>query len=69
MWAYSNESMEAKVFVEFVALIIRNRIYTYLKQEQRDEAKLPDGPCSTAGAGKDRDDQDVEQRLLFQLRD
>jgi transposase len=26
MRVYSNESMEAKIFVEFVALIIRNRI-------------------------------------------
>lgn len=34
---YSNESMEAKIFVEFVALIIQNRIYTYLKQEQESE--------------------------------
>ena len=34
MRVYSNESMEAKIFVEFVALIIRNRIYTYLKKEQ-----------------------------------
>ena len=37
---YSSESMEAKIFVEFVALIIRNRIYTYLKKEQeRSETK------------------------------
>lgn len=40
MRVYSNESMEAKIFVEFVALIIRNRIYTYLKKEQeRSETK------------------------------
>ena len=37
---YSNESMEAKIFVEFVALIIRTRSYTYLKKEQeRSETK------------------------------
>ena len=40
MRVYSSESMEAKIFVEFVALIIRNRIYTYLKKEQeRSETK------------------------------
>lgn len=30
---YTNEAMEAKVFVSFIALIIRNRIYTALKDE------------------------------------
>lgn len=30
---YCNESTEAKIFVEFVALIVRNRIYTKLKEE------------------------------------
>ena len=30
---HSNESASAKIFVEFVALIIRNRIYTKLKDE------------------------------------
>ena len=40
MRLYSNESMESKIFIEFVALIIRNRIYTYLKKEQeRSETK------------------------------
>ena len=34
MRVYSNESMESKIFIEFVALIIRNRLYTYLKKEQ-----------------------------------
>ena len=28
---HSTESAEAKIFIEFVALIIRNRIYTLLK--------------------------------------
>ena len=28
-----NESTEAKIFVEFIALIVRNRIYTKLKEE------------------------------------
>lgn len=30
---YYTESTEAKIFVEFVALIVRNRIYTILKEE------------------------------------
>ena len=30
---YYNESTEAKIFIEFVALIVRNRIYTRLKEE------------------------------------
>ena len=30
---YGSESIDSKVFVEFVALIIRNRIYTCLKEE------------------------------------
>ena len=43
---YSNEYIEAKIFVEFVALIIRNRIYTYLRKrtgKERVEAELNDG--------------------------
>ena len=30
---YSDESVSAKIFAEFIALIIRSRIYTYLKDE------------------------------------
>lgn len=30
---HSNESMHAKIFIEFTALIIRNRIYTLLKEQ------------------------------------
>ena len=38
---HSSESIRAKIFVEFVALIIRNRIYTYLKDEMyRNHKKL-----------------------------
>ncbi len=29
----SNESMHAKIFIEFVALILRNRFHTYLKEQ------------------------------------
>jgi hypothetical protein len=30
---HSDESIDAKIFIEFVALIVRNKIYTYLKDE------------------------------------
>jgi transposase len=33
MRVYSDESTEAKIFIEFMALIVRNRIYTKLKEE------------------------------------
>ena len=33
MRVYSDESAEAKIFIEFMALIVRNRIYTKLKEE------------------------------------
>lgn len=35
MRVHSNEAMETKTLVEFVALIIRNRIYNLLKDEMR----------------------------------
>lgn len=36
---YSVESIDTKVFIEFVALIIRNRIYTRLKEEMNNNNK------------------------------
>lgn len=33
---YGNESLETKLFIEFIALIIRNKIYTSLKDEVKD---------------------------------
>lgn len=36
---YGSESVDTKVFIEFVALIIRNRIYTCLKEEMRRKDK------------------------------
>jgi len=30
---HSTESVENKIFIEFVALIIRNKIYTFLKDK------------------------------------
>ncbi|MGE4585643.1 MAG: transposase [Sphaerochaeta sp.] len=38
---YSQQSAEAKIFIEFVALIIRNRIYTLLKDEMERMDKRP----------------------------
>jgi transposase len=37
----SNESIDAKIFIEFVALIIRNKIYTSLKDEMEETGKRP----------------------------
>lgn len=37
---YSDESASAKIFIEFVALIVRNKLYTYLKSAMlKDERK------------------------------
>jgi transposase len=38
---YSQQSAEAKIFIEFVALIIRNRFYTLLKDEMERMDKKP----------------------------
>ena len=35
MRAHSNEAVSAKIFIEFIALIIRNRFYNLLKEEMR----------------------------------
>lgn len=35
----SNESLHAKIFIEFVALIIRNRFHLYLKEQMRSRGK------------------------------
>ena len=37
----SDESMDAKIFIEFVALIVRNKIYTCLKDEMVEIGKRP----------------------------
>lgn len=37
----SDEASAAKVFIEFVALIIRNRMYNYLKDAMKEMAKKP----------------------------
>ena len=37
----SDESAVSKIFIEFVALIIRNRMYNYLKDEMKEMAKKP----------------------------
>ena len=38
---YTDDAASAKIFVEFVALIVRNRIYTYLKEKMREMDKKP----------------------------
>ena len=35
----SDESLAAKIFIEFIALIIRNRMYNYLRLEMKEQAK------------------------------
>ncbi len=37
----SDESATSKIFIEFVALIIRNRMYNYLKDEMEEMANKP----------------------------
>ncbi|SCP99642.1 IS1634 family transposase [Anaerobium acetethylicum] len=38
---HSDESASAKIFIEFIALIIRNKIYTCLKEEMKNLDKKP----------------------------
>ena len=38
---HTDESASAKIFIEFIALIIRNKIYTYLKEEKKNLDKKP----------------------------
>lgn len=38
---YSDESASAKIFIEFIALIVRNKIYTCLKEEKKKLNKKP----------------------------
>lgn len=38
---YGDSSAESKIFIEFLALIIRNRIYNYLKDEMKNLEKRP----------------------------
>ena len=37
----SDESAASKIFIEFVALIIRNRMYNYLKEERKKLDRKP----------------------------
>ena len=41
IWVYSEESARAKIFVEFVAMILRCRMYTKLKEEMKILEKKP----------------------------
>ena len=36
MWVYNDEPTYSKVFIEFGALIIRNKVYTYLKDRMKE---------------------------------
>ena len=38
---YSDDAAGAKIFIEFVALIVRNRIYTCLKEAMKEMDKKP----------------------------
>ena len=38
---YGDSSADSKIFIEFIALIIRNRIYNYLQDEMKELAKRP----------------------------
>lgn len=38
---YGDSAAESKIFIEFIALIIRNRIYSYLKEEMKELGKRP----------------------------
>ena len=39
---YSDESASSKIFIEFIALIIRSKIYTALNEEMKNLDKKPD---------------------------
>jgi len=55
---YTDDAASAKIFVEFVALIVRNRIYTYLKEKMREMDKKPNYmtvPAALKELEKDRD--------------
>ncbi len=39
MRVYGDEPLHAKIFIEFVALIIRNKIYTCLKERMKELKK------------------------------
>lgn len=41
IWVYSEESARAKIFVEFVAMILRCKMYTKLKEEMKKLEKKP----------------------------
>ncbi len=38
-WVHGTESVTNKIFIEFVALIIHNKFYTYLKEQMRKSNK------------------------------
>ena len=67
----SDQVAAGKIFVEFVALIVRNRIYTFLKDEMKKtgkEAQLHDGSGSFKRTGKDRNDPYDGWEISYGLR-
>jgi len=59
---YSSESADTKIFIEFIALIMRNRIYTLLKEEMaRTHRKLND--MTVPGAIKELEKLEMIRQL------
>ena len=62
----TDEAADAKIFIEFVALIIRNKIYTSLKDavlEDESKSKLHERSGCNQRTGKDRDDPTDQWRI------
>ena len=56
VWVYTSEAMQAKTFMEFIALIIWRRLYACLRGQVQKEWKegVYDYFGSDSGTGKDR---------------
>ena len=58
---HSNEALHAKIFVEFVALIIRNRFFNLLK-EQMERLKTRRNTMTVPGAIRELDKMEMTRR-------
>ena len=58
----SDESAASKIFIEFIALIIRNRMYNYLQDEKKKLAKKPNY-MSVPGAIREMDKIEMARQL------
>ncbi|MFR7571347.1 MAG: hypothetical protein ACLUVM_00760 [Blautia faecis] len=60
MRVYSDEALSSKVFIQFIALILRSRIYIALKEKSLEKnvekAGVSNRPGSIKRAGKDSND-------------